>query len=148
MIFAVAAKPQLHRSTLGRIVTWELLRMRINRVLMHAIKAVHDNFENARVAEWKIRGDAAKISNAMQPVRNRCQQCKRPVAGIGDICECKTKTESERCHSNPRNTLACGAIGSYTSKGDSRRRAQARALRCTQTEVFPVNPCFILGLVR
>ena len=76
----------------------------INRVLRHAIKAVHDKFENALVAEWDIRGDSAKIRNAMEP-RNRCQQCKKPVAGIGAICECKTKTEYERCLSNPRNTL-------------------------------------------
>jgi hypothetical protein len=77
----------------------------INRALAHAIKAVHDNFESALVAEREIRGDAAKIRNAMHPLRNRCQQCKKPVAGVGDICEGKTKTESERCLSNPRNTL-------------------------------------------
>ena len=48
----------------------------INRVLTHAIKAVHDKFENALVAEWDVRGDAAKIRNAMHPLRNRCKQCK------------------------------------------------------------------------
>ena len=75
------------------------------RILSRSIKAVHCNFENALVAEWATSGDAAKIRNAMAPLRNRCQQCKKPVAGVGDICECKTKIEPERCLSNPRSAL-------------------------------------------
>jgi hypothetical protein len=75
------------------------------KILSHAIGAVHEKFKNALVAEWDIRGDAAKIRNAMEPLRNRCQRCKKPVAGGGDICECKTKTESERCLLNPRKAL-------------------------------------------
>jgi hypothetical protein len=73
--------------------------------LSRAIGAVHNKFENALVAEWATRGDAAKIRNAMEPLRNRCQQCKKPVAGVGDICECKTKIAPERCFLNPRNAL-------------------------------------------
>jgi hypothetical protein len=73
--------------------------------LSRAIEAVHNKFENALVAEWATTGDAAKILNAMEPLRNRCQQCKKPVAGVGDICECKTKIVPERCFLNPRNAL-------------------------------------------
>ena len=77
-----------------------------NRVIARAIKAVHDKFEDALVAEWDIRTDSAKIRNAMYPLPNRCQQCEKPVAGIGgDICACKTRTGTERCLSNPRNAL-------------------------------------------
>jgi hypothetical protein len=76
-----------------------------NPAFARAIKAVHSEFENALIAEWDIRGDSAKIRNAMQPLPNRCQQCKKPAAGTGDICGCKTKTGYERCLSNPRNTL-------------------------------------------
>ena len=75
------------------------------KVLSHAIKAVHEKFEKALFAEWDVRGDAAKIRNAMHPLRNRCKQCKKPAAGSGEICECKTKTEYEGCLSNPRNAL-------------------------------------------
>ena len=76
-----------------------------NRVLARAIEALHDKFDKALIAEWDIRGDSAKIRNAMQPLRNRCRTCKKPVAGIGDICECRKKTEYERCFSNPRDIL-------------------------------------------
>jgi|SRR5580700_5690528 hypothetical protein len=41
------------------------------KILSRAIQAVHGKFENALVAEWDIRGDAAKIRNSMMPLRNR-----------------------------------------------------------------------------
>jgi hypothetical protein len=90
-----------------------------NRFLAHAIKAVHDKFKKALMAEWDIRGDSAEIRNAMHPLRNRCQQCKKPAAGIGDICECRTKTKFERCLSNPRNTLLELLLGRCQSVSSS-----------------------------
>jgi hypothetical protein len=77
-----------------------------NRVFARAIKAVHDRFEYALGAEWDVRADSAKVRNAMQALPNRCLQCKKPAAGIsGDICTCKGTMGTERCLSNPRNTL-------------------------------------------
>lgn len=77
-----------------------------NRVIARAIKAVHDQFEDALVAEWNIRADSAAIRNATQVLPNRCRQCKKVAAGTGgDICACKTRTGLERCLSNPRDTL-------------------------------------------
>ncbi len=77
-----------------------------NRVIARAINAVHDKFEDALIAEWDIRADSAKIRNAIQPLRNRCRQCKKPAGGIGgDICTCQTTIGYERCLSNPRITL-------------------------------------------
>lgn len=77
-----------------------------NRVFARAIKAVHDRFEYALGAEWDVRTDSAKIRNAMKALPNRCLQCKKPIAGVsGDICTCKGRMGTERCLSNPRNTL-------------------------------------------
>lgn len=75
-------------------------------VIARAIRAVHDQFEDALVAEWNVRADSAAIRNASQALPNRCRQCKKAAAGTGgDICACKTRTGLERCLSNPRDTL-------------------------------------------
>jgi len=74
-------------------------------VIARAIKAVHDKFEDALLAEWNIRAASGTVRNAIQALPNRCRQCKKAAAGLGDICTCKTTTGYERCLSNPRDTL-------------------------------------------
>lgn len=76
-----------------------------SRALERAIKALHNDFANALLAEWDIQADSAKVRNAMQPLPNRCRQCKKRAAGFGDICTCKGRVEYEQCYLNPRDTL-------------------------------------------
>lgn len=78
---------------------------RDSRVIERAVEALHNDFAHALLAEWDIQADSAKVRNAMQPLPNRCRQCKKPYAGFGDICTCKGRIECERCYLNPRDTL-------------------------------------------
>ena len=70
-----------------------------------AIRTMIEGFEVALVAEWNAGTDSATVRNAMRVQRNRCRKCGKPVAGIGDICACKTKIDQVRCVLNPRDTL-------------------------------------------
>ena len=74
-------------------------------VIDRAIKAAHDEFECAITADWDTSADSAKIRNAMTPLPHRCRHCGKSVAGLGKLCECKTKIEYERFFSNPREVL-------------------------------------------
>jgi hypothetical protein len=74
-------------------------------VIERAIEALHSDFAHALLAEWDIQADSAKVRNAMQPLPNRCRQCKKPAAGFGGICTCKGRIECEQCYLNPRDTL-------------------------------------------
>jgi hypothetical protein len=78
----------------------------VTDIVERAIKAVHDQFDGALVAEWNIPADSAKVRNAMQVLPNRCRRCKKSIAGIhGNLCDCRTKIEQERCFLNPREAL-------------------------------------------
>jgi hypothetical protein len=75
-------------------------------VIERAVETLHNGFADALSAEWDIQADSAKVRNAMQPLPNRCRQCKKPAAGFGiSVCTCKDRVEYERCLSNPRETL-------------------------------------------
>ena len=89
-----------------------------------AIRTTLEDFEGALTMEWNASADCATIRNAMRVQRNRCRKCGKPVAGIGDICDCKTKVDQERCVLNPRNTLRelfqqrCRGIAASKSLGE------------------------------
>jgi hypothetical protein len=94
---------------------------KLDSVVERAIRAACDEFERALVAEWDANADSAKIRNAIRVLPNRCRQCGKPVAGIGDLCVCKTKIDYERFLSNPQNEFRklfqqrCGGIAASAS---------------------------------
>ena len=75
------------------------------RLIERAIRAAQDDFEGAFVAEWDIRADSATIRNATAVLPSRCRHCGRPIAGIGALCACKTKVDTERFLANPRDAF-------------------------------------------
>ena len=70
-----------------------------------AIRAAHEEFERTLVSEWDTGADSGHIRNAMTVLPYRCRYCRKPIAGSGNLCVCKTKTDRERCVSNPRHAL-------------------------------------------
>jgi hypothetical protein len=72
-------------------------------IIERAIRTTHGEFEHALVAEWDVSADCATIRNAARVQRHQCRKCGKPVAGIGEICVCKTKIDQVRCVLNPRD---------------------------------------------
>jgi hypothetical protein len=77
----------------------------LNTVAEQAIKVLQDQFDTALLAEWNIETDFRNVQIAMHPLRNRCIQCKKPFAGTGDTCCCRTRIEIERVFANPLDAL-------------------------------------------
>ena len=76
-----------------------------DELVTSAILAVRAQFEKALIDEWNIPADAATVRNATNVLPNRCRQCKKPAAGVGNTCTCKTNFGYESFLSNPRDTL-------------------------------------------
>lgn len=77
----------------------------VPRGVERALRAVRNQFERDLSSEWNAARDAPTIRNAMESVRNRCRLCKKPYAGVGDICSCRGRIEQERCVLNPRDAF-------------------------------------------
>jgi len=62
-------------------------------VIERAIRTTHEEFQCALVVEWDASIDGATILNAMavQPYQRR--KCGKPIAGMREICACKTKID-------------------------------------------------------
>src|SRR5258708_36428828 len=75
------------------------------RLVERAIRAAHEEFERALVAEWDTHADSGHIRNAMAVLPYRCRHCRKPVRGFGNLCVCRTKNDWEHCLSNRRDAL-------------------------------------------